>query len=107
MAGDISIEARTVALLMNGGRLTLGWKSETGPAEQSDTSIGRRRTTDRAYSQLRVLVSTVSFWTAIGLPTLYLPLLLRGLESVAGLGLFLGLFGLHVLALIGGRHHRP
>lgn len=61
---------------------------------------------DRASHQLRVLVSTVSFWSAIALPALYLPLLLRGIESVAGLGLFLGLFGLHVLALMGGRRHR-
>lgn len=87
-------------------RLTLGWGSETGPADRTDANVGRRRTMDWTYSQLQVLVSTVSFWTAIGLPALYLPFLVQGLESVAGLGLFLGLFGLHVLALLGGRRHR-
>lgn len=43
---------------------------------------------------------------AFALPGLYVPLLLRGIESVDGLVLFLGLFGLHVLALVGGRRHR-
>jgi hypothetical protein len=37
------------------------------------------------------------------LPALYLPLLLRGLDSRTDLGLFLALFGLHTLALIAGR----
>lgn len=106
MAGGIQIEVRPVAFLMIGERFTLGWETETGPAERPDANLGGRRTLDRTNSQLRVLVSTVSFWTAIGLPALYLPLLVQGLESVAGLGLFLGLLGLHVLALLGGRRHR-
>lgn len=51
------------------------------------------------------LVSTLSFWAAIVLPVLYLPLLAAGIDSTTGLALFLGLFGLHVLALVGGREH--
>ena len=51
------------------------------------------------------LVSTLSFWAAILLPVLYLPLLAAGIDSVSGLAVFLGLFGLHLLALLGGRGH--
>lgn len=43
------------------------------------------------------------FWSAIVLPVLYLPLLFAGIDDTRGLLLFLGLFGLHVLALVGGR----
>lgn len=50
-------------------------------------------------------VSALSFWSAIALPAFYLPLLAAGIESVRGLGLFLGLFGLHVVALVIGRHY--
>ena len=59
-----------------------------------------------ASVDLRGALAAVSFWSGIALPALYLPLLLAGLESVEGLAAFLGLFGLHVLALVGGRCHR-
>lgn len=48
----------------------------------------------------------LSFWLAIVLPALYIPLLFAGIEDARGLLVFLGLFGLHVLALIGGRSYR-
>jgi len=51
-------------------------------------------------------LSALSFWLAIGLPALYLPLLITGLSTVSDLLTFLALFGLHVLALIGGRSYR-
>lgn len=54
---------------------------------------------------LRRPAAALSFWAAIALPAIYLPLLASGIESVRGLGLFLGLFGLHVLALVAGRSH--
>lgn len=50
-------------------------------------------------------LSALSFWSAIALPVLYLPILAAGIESVAGLATFLGLFGLHVAALLGGQHY--
>lgn len=50
-------------------------------------------------------LSALSFWFAIALPLLYLPMLAAGIESARGLVLFLGLFGLHVLALVGGHGH--
>lgn len=47
-------------------------------------------------------LSALSFWLAILLPVLYLPLLVSGIDSLQGLALFVGIVGLHVLALIGG-----
>jgi len=55
---------------------------------------------------LRGALAALSFWSGIALPGLYIPVLLHGIESVEGLAVFLGLFGLHVLALVGGRCHR-
>lgn len=47
------------------------------------------------------------YWSAILLPVLYIPILLTRLHTTEELLLFLGLFGLHVVALIGGRSYRP
>lgn len=51
-------------------------------------------------------VSALAFWLAIALPALYLPLLLTGLSTVPDLVLFLSLFGLHLVALVGGQSYR-
>lgn len=51
-------------------------------------------------------LAALSFWGAIALPGVYLPLLVFGLETPAGLATFLGLFGLHVLTLLAGHRHR-
>ena len=58
-----------------------------------------------APSHVPELLSTLAFWGAIALPVVYLPLLVAGIDTPARLALFLGLFGLHVLALVGGRAH--
>lgn len=50
-------------------------------------------------------LSAVAFWSAIALPLLYVPLLAAGLGTTQDLLLFLGLFVLHVIALIGGRSY--
>ena len=55
---------------------------------------------------IRRPVSAISFWGAIALPLLYLPLFYVGIDTTNELVAFLGLFGVHVLALVGGRHHR-
>lgn len=55
---------------------------------------------------LSASASALAFWAAIVLPVLYLPLLATGLESIGGLVAFLGLFGIHLLALVAGRSHR-
>ena len=51
-------------------------------------------------------ISALAFWSAIALPALYLPLLFTGLSTVPDLVLFLGLFGLHLVALVGGQSYR-
>lgn len=61
--------------------------------------VGRARSVGRSLSAL-------SFWGAIALPGIYLPLLVSGIETTDGLVTFLLLFGLHVSALVGGRRHR-
>ena len=50
-------------------------------------------------------LSALAFWLAIALPAVYLPLLFAGLSTVPDLAAFLGLFGLHVVALAGGRSY--
>lgn len=52
-------------------------------------------------------LSALSFWFAIALPVFYLPMLVGWVDGVEGLVSFLGLFGLHVLALIGGQPYSP
>ena len=54
---------------------------------------------------VRRSLSALSFWGAIALPAVYLPLLLTGIDTTNGLVTFFLLFGLHVLALLGGRRH--
>lgn len=63
----------------------------------------QRLSTERAVGAARGVLSNLAFWSAIVLPALYLPLLIDGIETVDRLGIFVGLVGLHVLALIGGR----
>lgn len=48
----------------------------------------------------------LSFWGAVAMPMLYLPLLATGLDTPSGLARFLALFVIHGLALLGGRNHR-
>ena len=54
---------------------------------------------------VRVPFSTLSFWSAVTFPALYIPLFIIGIESLKGLLVFIGLFTLHVIALIGGRQY--
>lgn len=69
---------------------------------------GRSRPAEggRRPEWVRRSLSALSFWGAIALPAVYLPLLIVGVETTAGPGTFLGLFGLHVVSLVGGRRHR-
>ena len=54
---------------------------------------------------LRDQAATFLFWAAIALPVWYLWLLVGGIETAAELRLFFELFGLHLVALLGGRYH--
>lgn len=56
---------------------------------------------------IRTPLGVISFWSAVTLPVLYVPLFLGGVRSSNDLVLFLGLFGLHVLALTAGRDYQP
>jgi len=56
-------------------------------------------------SELSKPLSAVAFWSAIALPLLYLPLLGAGLRTTQDLLLFMGLFALHLVALVGGRSY--
>lgn len=51
-------------------------------------------------------LAVLGFWSAITLPALYLPLLFTGINTLKGLGLFFGLFGLHLVSLMLGQSHR-
>lgn len=52
------------------------------------------------------LVAKLSFWGAIALPVCYLSLLMVGIDDTSGLLTFLGLVGLHLVALVAGRSYR-
>ena len=73
------------------------------PTAGTDTGDAERRLLESASRAVVDSFSTLAFWSAIALPALYLPLLANGIETVDRLGLFLGLFGFHLLALVGGR----
>jgi 4-amino-4-deoxy-L-arabinose transferase-like glycosyltransferase len=55
---------------------------------------------------LRSAIVRAMYWSAILLPVIYIPLLLTRLHTTDELLLFLVLFGLHIVTLIGGRSHR-
>jgi hypothetical protein len=51
---------------------------------------------------LRKPVRLMSFWSAVALPFLHIPLLLTGLDGAADMGAFFALFALNVVALVVG-----
>lgn len=52
-------------------------------------------------------VRAVSFWSAIALPFLYVPLVATGLETEAELSVFLALLAANVVAIALGHSHSP
>lgn len=82
---------------MNGANPSIS----SGSTLQDVGVVGRRGRIQRSLTAL-------SFWGAIALPGVYLPLLAAGIETTGGLATFLLLFGFHVFALVGGRRYgRP
>lgn len=71
-----------------------------------DSSSIPAGTADRLLPRAKKLVAMCLFWTAIGLPAVYLAMLVDGIGTAGELRTFLALFGLHVVALLGGRYHR-
>lgn len=51
-------------------------------------------------------VRAVAFWSAIALPTVYLPILIAGLEAPREHGIFAGLLLLHIVATVLGHPYR-
>lgn len=51
-------------------------------------------------------IRTLSFWVAIALPFLYLPMLITGLENTTVTVAFLALVGANALTLFVGHPHR-
>jgi hypothetical protein len=51
-------------------------------------------------------VQAVAFWSAIALPTIYLPILIAGLEGPQDHGIFAGLLLLHIVMTVLGHPYR-
>lgn len=74
-----------------------------GPSKARESDS---RTLERLSPTLAKPVRLASFWTAIVLPFLYVPLLATGLSDSTETLTFLGLLGLNLLALYVGHSHR-
>ena len=66
-----------------------------------------RRSGRSVLDRLEGPLAAVAYWLAVGLPIVYLGVLVTGIESTVELGVFVGLLAVHGLALIGGRNYRP
>lgn len=81
----------------------------TNAAPNARESPGTRRETLVAHPVPRILVGalqTVSFWTAVVTPLVYLPLLLTGLQTDVELLAFVALLALNVAGLVVGHSHK-
>ena len=81
--------------------------SNATPNHEQNTSSVTNWAADVAQQgtlTLRTTVRGMSFWAAILLPLIYLPLLSGGLGSQTGL-IVVGLLGLHLIALFVGHNH--
>lgn len=66
-----------------------------------------KRTTRKTETSLLEGVRAFSFWSAIVLPFLYIPLLVVGLDTVTRSVVFLGLLSLNIVALLSSHSYRP
>lgn len=60
-----------------------------------------------AVSHLEAPIEAIGFWAAVGLPIVYLSMLVSGIDNQVRLVLFLGLIGLNFVALIVGHDYEP
>ena len=79
--------------------------STTSPSmpDAPTTDLRSRITLETVLKPIRA----TSFYAALALPLVYVPLLVSGLESVSQTTTFALLLGLHVLALAAGHGHHP
>lgn len=76
------------------------------PADASDERSGPRSQLERIdAATVLAPVRMVSFWAAVALPFLHVPLLLRGLSSVSETLTFLGLLSLNLVTLLVGHSY--
>lgn len=61
--------------------------------------------TPRGFGTLLRPVEAAGFWAAVGLPFVYVPLLVAGVQTPAEQLAIGVLLGVHALALFLGRHH--
>lgn len=66
-----------------------------------------RRTTRNSETSLLEGIRALSFWSAIVLPLLYIPLLVVGLDTAARSIAFLGLLSLNIVTLVISHSYRP
>lgn len=74
--------------------------------DASDDHDADSRTLERLVPAFARSLRVASFWTAIVLPFLYVPLLVTGLSEANETIAFLGLLGLNLLALYVGHPYR-
>ena len=79
--------------------------NEQPPAESGDDHAGRSPHDYPSLSDLASSVRMVSFWAAVALPFLHVPLLAAGLSTPSETLTFLGLLGLNLVALLVGHSH--
>ena len=75
--------------------------AEAGENNRRVGSVLERLGVDSLASQIRM----VSFWMAVALPFLHVPLLFRGLGGPSETLTFLGLLALNLVALLVGHPH--
>ena len=95
--------------------MMMGWirdtADEVSTMSTTSPSMPDAPTTDlRSRITLETVLKPIratSFYAALALPLVYVPLLVSGLESVSQTTTFALLLGLHVLALAAGHGHQP
>lgn len=84
--------------------------NEVSPSRPLSEQSKPRELSRGIRRSLKGPIAAISFWGAIALPAIYIPLLVIGIETLPELLVFLGLFGLHLSALIIGHsypHRQP
>jgi len=78
--------------------------------DQQDTSTSAATTEETVTWNQHWFVASVrfiSFWTAVGLPVLYVPLLATGLDSAGKAAVFAVLLGVNLVSLLLGHSYCP
>lgn len=85
--------------------MVLGSGPSTIVHDARDALATPERTAGQVLSRFKEQVAMLLFWAAVVLPAIYLAMLVDGIGTTGELRSFLQLLALHVVALLGGRHH--